>query len=206
MHKLFVVGALGGAFLVGCGGAVATELFDDAGGGPVDSGSGDQDAGPTQPDASVPPADAGLLDGTTTIDSSVIDASVEDVVQPPPDPGTFCYVNNQSTFCDPGSDYCCITYQGTQCIANNQYCYQGTPVHCDDQADCDQGKVCCGHEQYYGGNYYYSDVSCQTTCQVSKNVPGYRRFCDPNAQTDECKQIGLACGPSNVLKGYYICQ
>lgn len=207
MHKLLVTGCALGVFLVGCGGAVATALFDDAGGGGNDdSGVTGNDSGQSQPDATPPPADAGPEDATTTIDSSVVDAAEEDVFVPPPDPGVFCNVNNQTTYCDPGTQFCCVSFQGSQCVANNQNCFQAQPIHCDDQADCN-GKVCCGQLNVFGNqNYYYSDVSCQTTCNVSQNVPGSRRFCDPNAQTDECQQIGLTCGPSNVVKGYYVCQ
>jgi len=60
-------------------------------------------------------------------------------------PGIAC---GSGMYCAPSSQTCCVSsggLGGTQRrCANGNSCGSGTPVHCDDTADCPSGQVCCG--------------------------------------------------------------
>lgn len=215
VRRSFLVGIAGIlAGLMGCGGAVDTDLYGD----PIATGSDagkDTSTGPdgnTSDDGDVPPVtDASVGDGPMIVDATPIFDVTPIVDSGPSDPGTLCFTQYNppvATYCKNGTDLCCIKQQASACMPQSQAlnCQQGTRLSCDDSTSCGAGKVCCGSLNSLGGNnYYYSEATCTSTCAVSTQVPGLRRFCNPNAIVDECLSIGLTCGASNVLSGYYVC-
>lgn len=197
--------------MAGCGGALDTDLL----GGPGGSDGG-QDASTsadtgTGSDGGVSTTDASVNDGgTTSVDAEPILDAKPIFDAGPSDPGILCFTQYNppiATYCKNGTDMCCIHQSASACILQSQAssCQTGTRLSCDDSSSCDNGKVCCGSLNTFNGNAYYSEVTCATTCAVSTQTPGLRRFCNPKALVDECTAIGLTCKASNVLNGYYVC-
>lgn len=209
VRRIFLVGILVG--LIGCGGAVDTDLYGDPVAAGSDAGKDTSTGLDGSGDGDVPPVtDASVGDGPVIVDATPIFDVTPIVDSGPLDPGTLCFTQYNppiTTYCKNGTDLCCIKQQASACIQQNQAfnCQGGTRLSCDDSSSCGPGKVCCGSLNSFNNNTYYSEATCASTCAVSTQVPGLRRFCDPNAVVDECLSIGLTCGPSNVLPGYSVC-
>jgi hypothetical protein len=164
---------------------------DDAGGSSDATSNGDggqgHDAGS---DAARDSGGSGDDTGTST-DGGGIESG------PPPDPGIYCGLDQQQApkYCSLSTQMCCLGYgqTGFNCVPNNGQCL-GTPIHCDDTADC-PNQVCCGTRNAYG----YSDVSCAQSCTGYGKI----RFCDPKANDCPSQQ---SCIASQVLTGFNVCQ
>ena len=192
---------------MGCGGAVDTDLLGNPG---TDAGKDTSSGADTSTgdDGGIPIADASVSDAISVFDAEPIFDATPVLDAAPADPGTLCFTQYQppiSTYCKNGTDMCCIKQNASSCVAQGGVCAGGTRMSCDDSTSCDNGKICCGSLMSFNGNSYYSEITCATTCAVNTSVPGLRRFCNPKAPVDECVSIGLKCGPSNVLNGYYVC-
>lgn len=189
-----------------CGGAVDSDLFGD----PADAASA-KDTGTgvdaSQSDGSIDPPDASVVDATPIIDATPItDVSVIDAG--PVDPGTLCMTNPNASYCKNETELCCIKPTGSACIASNvaNTC-STTKMFCDNGDSCKQGEVCCGSIINNGQQNVYTEIRCSSNCQVTaQQIPGQRRFCNPNNKPDECIANGLACKQSGLLPGYFICQ
>jgi hypothetical protein len=83
-------------------------------------------------------------------------------------------------------------------------CAGGQQIRCDDRTDCPAGQVCCGA---FDQNQGYRGVQCATSCTNSP-IPGLSpvRFCDGDAPTDECAEIGKKCTASGSLPGFHVCK
>jgi hypothetical protein len=149
---------------------------------PIDTGSV-RDTGPAQVDSSG--------------DEVMEDTGLGDAA---PDPGIAC---GSGPYCAPSSQTCCVSSSvlsmQRRCAAGNS-CGQGTPVHCDDTADCPSGQVCCGTDYT---NIGYTDVSCRMTCGPSTFTMTYVRFCDPN--NNDCPSTSPNCKASTIITGYNVC-
>jgi len=198
---------------VGCGGATETDLLGDPATVGNDAGK-DSSTGPdgtTGKDGGIPVGDASVDDGPISVDATPIFDVIPIPDSGPKDPGVLCYTQYQppvSTYCKAGTELCCIKQAASACVASSQSagCLQGTRMSCDDEADCNPGSVCCGSiNQIANQPPYYTEIKCAATCAVNNQVPGFRRFCDPNAPVDECTSLGLTCIASTVLPGYYAC-
>jgi hypothetical protein len=201
------------ALLAGaCGGAPLSDLLtgtDSGGGGSgePDATSGDHDATGSV-DASADreaPVDTGSGRDTepAQVDSGADDVMASDTGagDAAPDPGIAC---GSGTYCAPSSQTCCVSsggLGGTQRrCANGNSCGSGTPVHCDDTADCPSGQVCCGTDY---ANVGYTDISCRMTCGPSTFTITYARFCDPN--NNDCPSTAPNCKMSTIITGYTVC-
>jgi hypothetical protein len=108
--------------------------------------------------------------------------------------------------CTVGSQLCCAVNlaSGTpsfSCKPSSSRC-EGTPITCDDGADC-PGQMCCG--QFSADNGYRS-ISCMPSCSGTMNGDKLVRFCNPSAQPDECAAQGGVCRASAGFVGYYRCE
>jgi hypothetical protein len=190
--------------LAGCGGAVDSDLFSN----PADASGTDTSSGvdASRPDGNVDPPDANVIDATPIVDASPDVISVIDAG--PVDPGTLCMTSPNSSYCKNESELCCIKQSGSACIASNtaNTC-TSTRMFCDNGDSCKNGEICCGSISFNGQTNAYTEIKCSSSCNVSSaQIPGQRRFCNPNAKTDECIVHGLACKQSGILPGYFICQ
>ena len=117
-------------------------------------------------------------------------------------------------YCATASNICCAHSGGPgsggktfACVTNAnplQTCQDGQQIRCDDRSDCPSGQVCCGA---FDQNQGYRAVVCALTCATSP-IAGLSpvRFCDPNAPTDECAEIGKTCTASGSLLGFHVCK
>jgi hypothetical protein len=128
--------------------------------------------------------------------------------EPPPDagndPGIYCGTNGGSTpvYCTVKQQICCAVFGADYtCQANAGGC-SGTPIACDDGADC-PGTFCCGRFDQATG---YRSVSCMQNCTGTANGDTLVRFCNPKSVPDECASIGKTCQPSQGLPGFNVCQ
>lgn len=83
----------------------------------------------------------------------------------------------------------------TQCYPKITGCTTGTPMHCDDQADCG-GKVCCAHFQ--PPSYDFTGATCESKCPDEGNA----QLCTTDL---ECPD-GRKCKPLASLPGFKACQ
>jgi hypothetical protein len=102
---------------------------------------------------------------------------------------------------------CCATQSlGTTptytCRPSTTSACAGTPIFCDDQADCG-GQICCGQ---FNATLGYRIVTCMTTCTGELDGNQLIRFCNPKVLPDECAALGKTCQPSTGLVGFYRCQ
>ena len=191
--------------MAGCGGAVESDLF----GTPGDAATGSDVS--TITDSSV------VSDGDVAPDASVIDAEpivdvlpIKDVITvidaSPIDPGTFCQTNPNS-YCKNDTELCCIKQTGSACVASNMAnTCAATRMYCDNGDSCKTGEICCGNIFFNGNSNVYGEIKCASSCNVTASqIPGQRRFCNPNNKPDECQQYGLTCKASGILPGYFIC-
>jgi hypothetical protein len=197
------------AFLA-CGGATQSDLFTGGsglspdGGGGKDSGSVGADTGSGTDSGAG--RDTGSPVDSGENDTGAFDAGFDSGVN---DPGIYCNTSGMSGYCAVQKEVCCVTGVGTggmlmyMCVptvgAMDCAFTGGTPVACDDTADCSAGgKVCCGTRQGSG----YSEVVCRTACDTAANQV---RFCDPGIVPSDCP-TPQACVPSTILIGYNVCQ
>lgn len=190
--------------MVGCGGAVDSDLF----GTPGDAAAGTDVStikDSSVSDADVPP-DASVIDAPPIVDVLPIKDVITVIDSGPTDPGTLCQTN-PSSYCKNDSELCCIKPTGSACIASNvaNTC-SATRMFCDNGDSCKTGEICCGNIFYNGSANVYGDIKCSSSCNVTATtIPGQRRFCNPNTKPDECIQHGLTCKASGILPGYFIC-
>jgi hypothetical protein len=195
-----------------CGGAPVSDLLTNTGAGDASGIFGEQDAGGGNDatggaDATVDhdePIDTGSVrdTGPAQVDSSG-DEVMEDTGpgDAAPDPGVAC---GSGTYCTPSVQTCCISTSGfggmQRRCSNGNTCGSGTPVHCDDTADCPSGQVCCG--SVYAN--VYTDVSCRMSCVPSPiGLTTNVRFCDPN--NNDCPSTAPNCKMSTIITGYTVC-
>jgi hypothetical protein len=204
------------AVVSACSGAAPSDLLASTYSGTTTEGGVDAsvDSGNHDPgghDAS----SGGQTDATTIHDSG----DVQDVVSVPETGvvetggGGGGDVNCGSSTCAAPQQFCCVTGAGPggnpsyKCQSGQGNCggsaNPGTPVYCDKTADCPGGDVCCGAEYNGAGGAYYSDVSCQATCNGTGSNPMQVQFCDPNG--NDCPQ-GMTGQMSQVLIGYSVCR
>jgi hypothetical protein len=133
-----------------------------------------------------------------------------------PDPGILCGTTTpggSKRYCTPMKQDCCAQGSGAQtffrCVtAGSGTCQNGggVAIPCDSTSQCPSGNLCCGTLDPQSNAYVA--VQCQATCDSSQNQ---YVFCTQGAQPDVCAQIPsnggppYACGPSDVLPGYYRC-
>jgi hypothetical protein len=114
------------------------------------------------------------------------------------DPGILCGAKH----CNVQSQQCCIIgmepNQTHQCLGQGDNC-TGTPMTCDNTAECPMGMVCCGQLDQL--QMSYQQVACASDC--SNFNMGQRQFCDPMA--NDCLNQ-TTCQPSMILPGYYACR
>ena len=209
--------------IVACSGASSTELFGPPGstqlGAEPGTSNGDGSSG-TVPGSSgssgdLPPS---ASSSGTSGSSSSGSTSGGTSSGGPKDAGTdaaspkaatiYCGGGPGAKKCTAGAEVCCGSWFGRgsptyECEpAGLIACAVGTSIACDDKTDCPNGQVCCGTLEENSG---YTSVECRNKCN---NFGGLRavRFCDPNAANDECAAIGMYCGPSQSLPGYYVCR
>ncbi|CAN5798802.1 hypothetical protein BH09MYX1_BH09MYX1_51190 [soil metagenome] len=190
--------------LAACGGALDSDLFADASPSTHDASSVDA----TKVDAGDPPQDGGVVDATPIVDAKPSIDATPVVDAGPADPGTLCMTQPQSSYCKNESELCCVKQTGTSCIAANlaNTCNPGTRIFCDNSDSCKLGEVCCGNVQSFNNQNFYTEVKCASQCNVTATqIPGQRRFCNPDAKLDECVSYGLTCKPSGLLAGYSVC-
>lgn len=167
------------AFLVGCGGSVATGDNGDAGGSDDTSSSGSDTS--TFRDAIG--SDGARPDGTT-IDGGSTDTSTggDSTVTNPGDGGIAC----GSSTCDPATQTCCLTFSGgggsAKCIDKGGTC-SGATIDCTNAAACPVGEICCANRDPTGG----FSATCTADCG------GGTQLCATDA---ECKRPGDVCRPA----------
>ena len=118
------------------------------------------------------------------------------------DPGVSCGAHA----CAVGSEICCATNAlvsspSYSCRTSASQC-GGTPIACDDAADCG-GLVCCGR---FDPEHGYRSISCMASCSGTLDGEQLVRFCDPNAHPDECAAQGGSCRASSEILGLYRCE
>jgi hypothetical protein len=211
------------AVFVACSGASNSDLLGfnllpDGGIAPPAGDASATDEGSATRDGS-PSGDARILPPPPPGDASIppYDASVVDTGLPPPPPVLFrCGTDGDggpSILCNPGT-VCCAN-QGDplipmsttySCAANTSACMNTgsgyAPIGCHDVSDCGGVGTCCGT---FTGTVYTS-VQCSPTCPTNDDAgpDQYIRFCNPN-DPNACADLGLTCGQSGVLTGFYRC-
>ncbi len=129
-----------------------------------------------------------------------------------------------NTVCDRGgAEICCWNDFGVngpaetgECQAsdsvdcNNELSNEGlhSIISCQNSAQCDSGKVCCGHRVFFNQTAYYETVDCQSTCDYPDLV-----LCTGEGDDADCpivnvqgQQVQTFCKASNRLPpGYFIC-
>jgi hypothetical protein len=179
----------GSVFDPGSSGGTSTSSSSSGGSGSSSGGSTSSTSGSSS--GSHDAHDAGKKDAGVPV--PVVDATV------PPDPGIFC---GTGTSCPIVTDVCCATPGATFMCQSAAVQCAGTPIACDDMADCG-GLICCGR---FNANDGYRSVECRPTCTGQLDGDTLVRFCDPTAATDECASIGKSCKASGSLIGYFRCE
>jgi hypothetical protein len=200
----WVIGAAGLVALTAC---VPGELHLA---GEEDGSTADaaRDTGGAHHDATV---DASPLHDAGSDRTSMIDASPPDDTGPAdagPLPPVYC---GDAAACAVPADFCCVRMIGgafkyscegaTGMKMASCSGFQGTPVSCEQGADC-PGHFCCGTKAD-GGNAYET-VECQNTCDQDAGS-GNIIFCNPDVMPDECAPFGKKCKPSMLLPGLDVC-
>jgi hypothetical protein len=108
--------------------------------------------------------------------------------------------------CDLASEICCVSDAAPaaeyECVAPFGACIGGTPIRCDEKADCQiPGQVCCGTLASGGG---YTSVECSFNCTSVAGITR-ARFCNPNVLPSECPS-GTSCKASQSLAGFFVCR
>jgi hypothetical protein len=189
----------------GCGGAAASNLLEgDGGPSGKDGGSkpdvGAQDVTPT-PDVS-PMHDVTVMDVMPIMDTMPPPKDIGPPDTGPKLPPVMC----GSSSCAIPAELCCYNKEeGTATCesaseASSCEASEGTAISCEDGADC-PGEYCCGTLNTDDSRYLH--VECSTTC--SGTAPQII-LCDPKATPGVCGTVGLSCGTSTFLPGYYVCQ
>jgi hypothetical protein len=84
----------------------------------------------------------------------------------------------------------------TQCYPKLTGCTTGTPMLCDDAADCKDNKLCCAHFQ--PPQFEFTGATCETKCPDEGNA----QLCTTDG---ECP-VGRFCKPLASLPGFKACQ
>ncbi|WP_394848266.1 hypothetical protein LZC95_12470 [Pendulispora brunnea] len=105
-----------------------------------------------------------------------------------------------NTRCNTDDQFCCVQDDGGAACASDSdggACNGGTEIGCDEQADCDEGEVCCGTAKL-------GEVTVECAPPTSCNNPfENRRICKTDAEcgdagacvTQPCKGIIVStCG------------
>jgi hypothetical protein len=201
----WVIGAAGLVAMTGC---VPGELRLA---GEEDGSAGDasRDTGVVRHDATV---DVSPLQDVRPNDvTPVIDASPPEDMGPPdagPLPPLSC---GDAAACAVPADFCCVRMIGgafkyaceSATAMKMASCtgFQGTPVSCEQGADC-PGQFCCGTKA--DGGAAYESVECQKTCDQDAGG-SHIIFCNPEVIPDECAPFGRKCKPSTLLPGLDVC-
>jgi hypothetical protein len=189
----------------GCGGAAASNLLEGDGSPPGKDGGtmpdvGAQDVKPT-PDVS-PMHDVTVMDVMP-----IMDTNPPPIDMGPPDTGpALPPVACGSSPCPIPAEICCYNKladtatcekasEATACEA-----MESTAIACENGTDC-PGEYCCGTLNTDDTRYLH--VECSTTC--SGTAPEII-LCDPKATPGVCGMVGMTCGSSSFLPGYFVCQ
>lgn len=211
---IVMVGAVVVAVAVGaCQGAADSDLFDqekgnalDGGGGTANDGGGSSSSGELPvDDASTSSSSSSGGGGSSSGESSSSSSGAPAVVD---DGNTLCPDGANGEYCTAAKPLCC----GRRNAADNSIgplsceasCAANfTEISCDDDGDCEGGKICCIRHSELGQP---QSVKCEATCQwVNTNTVS--RMCDPNKPSAFCNafQAGWSCKAHDKLPGLYLC-
>lgn len=95
--------------------------------------------------------------------------------------------------CDPATEICCASMQGTSCIGAADVC-QGATLNCTSAANCPANEVCCA--QFNGMS---AEATCVATCG-GMGPGGGIQLC---ADTSECP-VDTTCEMG--FGGFMVCQ
>ena len=195
-----------GAFAA-CGGADATQLFDDAGQPQTDATAQDTGGGK---DGGNPEKDV-----TTQPDVVVVDVVTVDVPVGPPDSKIHC----GSTTCSAQNEVCCASFGTTttyKCVATLGDCSgaQDVPISCTSADNCasqgNAGYICCASGQgpvNQNQNCQQFSVAAQVQCQATCDANSGEFQVGCSTQQQNCIDTAQSCITSQcTLPGLNICR
>jgi len=195
--------AVGVATVVGCGGASPNDLL--TGGGPPGSGDDGSTGGGDSGNNPPPERDSGRDSGQGSDTGADVGPPEDDSGVPD---GVRCDDGNSdppSRICTAGTPICCIASGVViggryDCISTNASCSRSDSVRvaCDSDADCSNGRRCCGHQSDQDKSF--DQVTCD---DVNHCDQGRLHLCH---STEDCGGNGQCTGVDSVNKAYHYCQ